>query len=259
MRDKEMGITTKKDIFVLIACIVFALMNIAAVEQRGRERTRRIVCLANLKQLTAAYNLYADENEGILPLFRTAGSWLQDVEVKTVNFMLGTGIIRKMFYCPSNTSHQKYNDMFWLYNNQTWDGEKFTRESGFVISGYCSILQSSTGNRPAIRAYEKDTEKKIWLRTNRESSPATRELCVDLIMGIRQSNTKYGRNFGQIPGGIYAQGAVYDRTNHLITSEEPAGGNIGFLDGHVEWRMFDPEIENGVAVPRFGNNPGFFW
>ena len=254
-----MGIKTKKDIFVLITCVIFALMNIAAVEHRGRERAKRIVCLANLKQLTAACNVFADENGGMMPLPRTAGNWLQDVDVKTVNFMLGTGITRKMFYCPSNTSHQKYSDLFWLYSNQTWDGERFLIELGFVISGYCPILQTTTGNRPAIRTYVKDTEKKIWIRTNQESSPATRELFVDSIMGILQSNTKYGRNFGQIPGGIYSRSAVYDRTNHLMSDDNPPGGNIGFLDGHGEWRMFEPDIENGVAVPRYGNNPGFFW
>jgi prepilin-type processing-associated H-X9-DG protein len=254
-------IFTKKDVIFILGSIVFLLMNLAAVENRGRERAKRLVCLSNIKQLTAAYNVYADENDGILP--GTAGAWLQDVEIKTIHFMLETGITRKMFYCPSNTSHQKYNDLFWLYNNRSWNGEKFTNETGFVVSGYCHILELSywpSGlRRPDIVAYEKDTEKKIWLRTNKESSPVTRELCVDTIMGIQQSNTKYGRNFDQIPGGLYAQNAVYDRTNHLMSDGDPPGGNIGFLDGHGEWRLFDPDIKNGVAVPRYGNTPGFFW
>jgi prepilin-type processing-associated H-X9-DG protein len=125
-------------------------------------------------------------------------------------------------------------------------------------------LQTMQGYLTPIRAYENDTEEKIWLRTNRESNPATRELCVDSIMGMPQSNTKYGYNFGQIMGGLFAQSGVYDRTNHLITNEEPAGGNIGFLDGHCQWRVFDPDIyKNGEAIPRYvpqyGNSPSFFW
>jgi hypothetical protein len=31
------------------------------------------------------------------------------------------------------------------------------------------------------------------------------------------------------------------------------------LDAHVEWRHFEPDMNNGVAVPRYNNNPGFFW
>ena len=253
-------ILTKKDVIIIIGTIVFLLMNLAAVEQRGREHAKRIVCLANLKQLTAACNVFADENDGMLPLPTTPGYWLQDVAVNTVHNLLDTGITQKMFYCPSNTSHQMHNDSFWMFNNDTWDGEKFTRESGFVVSGYCFILETFRGTRMPIRAYENDTEEKIWLRTNRESSPATRELCVDTIMGIPRSNTKYGYDFGQVPGGIYAQSQVYDRTSHLITNEEPAGGNIGFLDGHGQWREFNTDIEdNGRAVPRITMGPSFFW
>ena len=113
--------------------------------------------------------------------------------------------------------------------------------------------------RPDIVAYEKDTEKKIWLRTNQESSPATRELCADSIIGKPESGTRYGRNFAEINFGLFPYFITYDRTNHLMNDGIPPGGNIGFLDGHGEWRVFDPDIENGVAVPRYGNSPGFFW
>jgi prepilin-type processing-associated H-X9-DG protein len=78
-------------------------------------------------------------------------------------------------------------------------------------------------------------------------------------MGFRQNNTKYGYNFDKIQGGIYAAYRVYDRTNHLMSDGNPPGGNIGFLDGHGEWRVFDPDIENGVAIPRYEISPGFFW
>ncbi|OHB59799.1 MAG: hypothetical protein A2173_00875 [Planctomycetes bacterium RBG_13_44_8b] len=252
---------TKKDVVVALACVFFLLAGLGAVGDNGREHAKRIVCLANLKQLTAAYNVYADENDGSLPLPPTAGGWLQDLAIDTVHFMLQTGLTREIFYCPSNRNHQKYNDMFWMFNNQSWDGKKFASYSAnsFIVSGYCSILELKYGSRPEIVRYDKDNEQKIWLRTNRESSPATRELCVDSIMGIPQSNTKYGRNFIQIPGGIYQGYKVYDRTNHLMSDGNPPGGNIGFLDGHGEWRMFDPDIENGVAVPRYGYAPGFFW
>jgi prepilin-type processing-associated H-X9-DG protein len=54
---------------------------------------------------------------------------------------------------------------------------------------------------------------------------------------------------------------VYDTSSHLKNDFEPTGGNIAFLDGHNQWRPFDPDMDNGVAVPRYGGNgtPGFFW
>jgi prepilin-type processing-associated H-X9-DG protein len=46
------------------------------------------------------------------------------------------------------------------------------------------------------------------------------------------------------------------RTSHLIRGF-PVGGNIGMLDGHVEWRKFqymfprtNPSV-NGVPIPTF--------
>ena len=55
---------TKRDIFIVLVCIFFLLLNIAAVGSNGRERAKRAVCLTNLNKLTAAWILYADDNDG---------------------------------------------------------------------------------------------------------------------------------------------------------------------------------------------------
>ncbi len=46
------------------AVAVFLLLTTAFIGGAGRERAKRAVCLANLRQLTAAWNLYADDNDG---------------------------------------------------------------------------------------------------------------------------------------------------------------------------------------------------
>ena len=123
----------------------------------------------------------------------------------------------------------------------------------------CYILELSQGERPDVVRYDTDNEQKVWLKTNADKQPAIREMVVDSIMGVPQGSTKYGRNFGQVPGGIYASSRVYDSTSHLRDDFTPLGGNVGYLDNHVDWRRFEPQVENGVAVPRYGNSPGFFW
>jgi len=57
---------TKRDVFIVIACISFLLLNISAIGSNGRERAKRAVCLTNLNKLTAAWILYADDNNGKL-------------------------------------------------------------------------------------------------------------------------------------------------------------------------------------------------
>jgi prepilin-type N-terminal cleavage/methylation domain-containing protein/prepilin-type processing-associated H-X9-DG protein len=251
------------ELLVVIAIIAILMAILLPALGRVKEQARQQSCSMRIRQHLYALNMYADENDSKLPLPSTAGNWLQDIAIGTVHFMLNAGLTREIFYCPSNINHQRYNDLFWKYDNQSWNGSKFTNynSSSFIVSGYCYILDVARGNRPDIIRYQSDSEEKIWLKTNREKHPALRELCIDSIMGTPQSNTKYGRNFAQISGGIYAGSKVYDQTSHLRNDEEPLGGNIGFLDGHTDWRHFNPDIEDGIAVPRFGdiNPPGFFW
>jgi prepilin-type N-terminal cleavage/methylation domain-containing protein/prepilin-type processing-associated H-X9-DG protein len=249
------------ELLVVIAIIALLLSILMPALRKVREQARQQACGARIKQQVLSLNIYAGDNDSRLPLPNTAGAWLQDVAVNTVHFMFRSGMTREMFYCPSNIAHQKYNDVFWTYNNKSWDQQKnrFTSETGFIVSGYCYILDLSRGNRPKIVSYRSDNMEKRWIKTTMDSRASDRELVIDSIMGVPRNNTRYGREFESVPGGIYAESNIYDRTSHLVSNEEPAGGNIGFLDGHTEWRTFNPELNNGVAVPRYGDNPGFFW
>ena len=249
------------ELLVVIAIIALLMSILMPALNRVREQAPRQSCAGRVRQQVLSLNIYAGENHTKMPLPNTAGGWLQDVAVNTVHFMFNSGMTRDMFYCPSNSIHQKENDLFWLFNNDSWNSriQRFTRESGFIVSGYCFILQLTNGNRPTITRYQTDSMQKEWVETTQDTQPANREVVVDSIMGIPRNGTKYGRNFGQVPGGIFGGDGVYDTTSHLKNDFEPTGGNIGFLDGHGEWRPFEPEIENGVAVPRYGNSPGFFW
>ena len=62
MKDKTRF--TKKEILVVLGCTVFMLLNIGAIGSGGRGKAKRAVCLTNLKQITLAWNVYADENDG---------------------------------------------------------------------------------------------------------------------------------------------------------------------------------------------------
>jgi len=57
---------TRKDIVVVLVCVVFLLINLGAIGSGGRRRAKRVVCLTNLRQLTLAWIQYADDNDGKL-------------------------------------------------------------------------------------------------------------------------------------------------------------------------------------------------
>jgi prepilin-type processing-associated H-X9-DG protein len=54
----------KADVAVLSLSVLLAAFALAAVGPVGRERAQRTVCLAHVKQLTSAWLLYADQNDG---------------------------------------------------------------------------------------------------------------------------------------------------------------------------------------------------
>jgi prepilin-type processing-associated H-X9-DG protein len=73
-------------------------------------------------------------------------------------------------------------------------------------------------------------------------------------------------NFGLVAGGTLDQVQLYDRTSHLKNDAEPTGMNIGFLDGHLEWRHFNAqwesseyELSDDIPKPRYGGSRRFWW
>jgi prepilin-type processing-associated H-X9-DG protein len=58
---------TKIDVFVTAICLVILAVNLPVISAGGKTHAKTDVCRANLMQLTAAWNLYADENNDKIP------------------------------------------------------------------------------------------------------------------------------------------------------------------------------------------------
>jgi prepilin-type processing-associated H-X9-DG protein len=60
---KQTGLN-RIDAVVALACVALVLAQAAVLNAGGRERSKKEVCLANLRTLTAAWKMYADDNAG---------------------------------------------------------------------------------------------------------------------------------------------------------------------------------------------------
>ena len=55
---------TRKDVFVVLGCVVFLLMALGAIGSGGRRRAKEAVCLSNLRRMGSAFSMFAAENDG---------------------------------------------------------------------------------------------------------------------------------------------------------------------------------------------------
>jgi prepilin-type processing-associated H-X9-DG protein len=63
------------DVVVAAACLAFVLANVQVIIAGGRERSKREVCLANLRALTTAWTMHANDNDGKIPSGDVWYSW----------------------------------------------------------------------------------------------------------------------------------------------------------------------------------------
>ncbi len=59
-----MNYKTKKDLLVLIGCIVFLIMTVGAVGPGGRQRAKSALCRAHLRQWGFFFDMYSQDNNG---------------------------------------------------------------------------------------------------------------------------------------------------------------------------------------------------
>lgn len=254
------------ELLVVIAIIALLMSILMPALQRVREQGRRQSCGNQVRQHCLAFIMYADDYDTKLPQPDIPGGWLWDLDVDVVNFMLQTGMTKQMFYCPSNRTMHTNMDHFWTFQATVVDEKHLT--GNFIVSGYCYVLQIVTGEPQRPEIQNNPNGSKIWLKTTTERQPAMRELCVDATLcAWDQRNQDYpSGNFGLVAGGTLGQVSLYDRTSHLKNDAQPSGTNIGFLDGHVQWRRFYPEWESpeyeqtdDIPKPRYGSDRRFWW
>jgi prepilin-type N-terminal cleavage/methylation domain-containing protein/prepilin-type processing-associated H-X9-DG protein len=268
------------ELLVVIAVIAVLLATLLPALGQVREQARRTRCASHIRQQLISLHLYGAENDGKLPVDPSLGRSPSGLggpisgglPCNVVNFMLRSGTTREMFYCPSNAVDRKYNDYFWISGfpvRVKWDGTRFTSETVFdyIDGSYGWLVQPRLGAEQGITPYARDSEEKTWVNSMLDKNPASKEFVVDVIAGLAGgalgsepgTSKKYRRDF--TADGFSQAGVPEDQETNHLKGVDPTGSNIGFLDGHTEWRRFDPDIDpNGIAVPRFKmGSLGWFW
>lgn len=228
------------ELLVVIAIIAILAAILLPVLSKATEKARVTQCKSNEHQLSLGTIMYGNDNQDKLPNCQQLGVWVWDMSAYVMTNMLQAASRQDMFYCPNE---------YYLYNSATPDAwQAFTTSSTppypYVVTGYFWLFPNSHAwlDLPYYNGVNKLTTPKPG------TSIAGTEVITDADLFLNGLTGRYYIN-------IAAAGGGRTRSAHLNGSI-PSGGNIMFLDGHVEWRKFQ-QMTN-VVVPS-GGVPGFMF
>ena len=250
-----MAFSCKELLVVLAVTGVLVCVQLPALTSTGNQ-TKVAQCAANLKQYGLCLQLYASDNGGSLPS-TGGGVWAWDVARGAVFVLMPNyGLTRQTMYCPGFP--QQNIDQMWNYASYTAAGYAATSGYSGVLSDdqnasvsaqQITLSGSDLSLGPAGSIYHIVASQRPLLADATISNPgqtnpaltATYQWTMHTEVGIPGWKTPYGPWIGS-------------STPHMA-GVLPAGGNIGMLDGHVEWRPFTN------MIPRTGAYGGdaFWW
>lgn len=245
------------ELLVVIAIIAVLMAILLPSLNRAREQTRRTVCGNQVRQQSMSLLMYAQQNDGKMPLATFGGGeWLWDISYFATDAIIDNGGRKKIFRCPSNQVDTS-QDNYWRYSEfrnffssgietpePTSDAE---RQQHWRVVSYCHLMETKSGRGSIFAAGEPgsgipDPQKEFVKTTTQVGHHSRMEFVLDTVIEYPNS--------GWINPDRYADWA--QGTNHM-DKRDPDGANVGFLDGHQEWRHFENMYQ------RYTRQGVFFW
>jgi len=211
------------ELLVVIAIIAILAAMLLPALAKAKEKARIAQCKSNEHQLGLAMLMYANDNGDQLPDCQNLGGWGGDVSAYVMTNFLATAGRQDMFYCPNE---------YYLYNSATPNAwQAFTGSSTppqpYVVTGYIWMFPNSQADAalPYFDAVTKTTTPRPGCGIGDTEIINDATIFLNGLGGRRYVN-------------LAAAGGTRVQSAHL-NKAIPAGGNIMYLDGHVEWRKFE--------------------